>query len=201
MRPRRRKYATADSSVPAGEPATSPVTEEEVSRVTSALLSTRDWVERFGGLYGITRTDRLGTTCAGAPPSARRQKSSSLPPGWACAKLGYRIYIFRAEPDLVLPPPAAGKEKKLLPPPVDSTLVERVFAILFPAREWLNTVGKRVYGFTDISYVNQMCWGRPWGNSKVPATLPPGWRAVRVGRSYLIHHDSLGPKARWTNTR
>lgn len=200
MRPRRRKYAPEDRKPPAGRlKPEERVNREDIELVAAAVMTPQDWFARYGRHYGIQSAKRVRILCASTLKTKRRSHCEVLPAGWQCVRNGYRLFIFLADKAARrtqntdrLPPP---------PPPVQPSLVSRVFTVLFTAAEWLAAVGTPVYGFSEITYVDQMLRGRPWGNSKVPAELPPGWNSIRLGRSRFAYHDSLRPKAFWTEKR
>lgn len=196
MRPRRRKYAPDELKPPRGEVKPEHrVTLEEIRLVAAAVLSPQDWFSRFGESYGISSADRVRELCASSLKNKRRSHCQILPAGWHCTRNGYRLFIYRSNNSL--PPGLSKSRRPTLPPHVHPETVERVFTTLFTAIEWLTHVGTPTYGFNEISYVVQMFRGRPWGNSKLPATLPPGWNSMRFGRSFLAFHSSLISKELW----
>lgn len=77
---------------------------------------------------------------------------------------------------------------------VSPARVDSVFEVLMTVKDWRDHVGQPTYGINDISYVNQKCHGKLWGNSKRPARLPEDWFTIRIGTSWLIYHRSLLPK-------
>ena len=77
---------------------------------------------------------------------------------------------------------------------ISPALVDSVFRVLLPVKEWRDHVGNPIYGINNISCVNQKCSGKLWKNSKRPARLPEGWFTIHIGRSWLIYHRSLLPR-------
>lgn len=204
MKSRRRKYTAEESALPPRAKKTKPaLTPEELTLITSALISPRDWFADYGAAYDIQSSKRIADLCDATRRTFRRRADSpTFPRGWDCAKLGARWYLFIVDPALVCAPKHnRGKiQRRSAPPPsVTPELVEKAFSTLFTVAEWLEHVGRPVYGFTEVSYINQLTWERPWGNSHQASTFPPGWKPVRLGRSYLIHHETLLPKSLWFN--